>query len=157
MLPSTYTNVGKTTLTLCVTNCIHNLFYPKIKIISHFVINFFVLDILLKFELASIWFWATKKNILFHLKIYLRPCFWNNFYYFKNFTEPFLVFENEQFLNLVKFCDVNNWKLCKIYIWASPIFQVFISLNHWLRKILLDIKFFWFSKIKRGSVKFLKE
>ena len=68
----------------------------------------------------------------------------------------FLIFENEQFLNLVKFCDVNNWKLYKVYIWASPIFKVFISLNHWPRKILLDIKIFWFSKIKKTLCKIFK-
>ena len=41
--------------TLRVTNnCIHNFFYPKIKIISHFVCDQFFLDILLQFELDSI-------------------------------------------------------------------------------------------------------
>ena len=93
-----------------------------------------------------------KKNILSHFKIYLRPCFENILFCFKNFTGPFFNFlENEQFLNLVKFCDVNNWKLHKVYMWASPIFKVFISLNHWLCNILLDIKIFWFSKTKKAT------
>ena len=33
-------NVNFSVATLHVTNCIHNFVYPKIKIISHFVINF---------------------------------------------------------------------------------------------------------------------
>ena len=80
-----------------------------------------------------------------------------SFLFLKNFTKPFLISENEQFLNLVKFCVVNNWKLYKVYIWASPIFKVFISLNHWLRKILLDIINVLIYQKSKKVRKFLKE
>ena len=98
-----------------------------------------------------------KENILSHLKIYLTLCFWNNFDSFKNFTDPFLIFENEQFLNLVKFCEVNNWKLYKVYIWASPIFKVFISLNHWLCKIFAGYENCFIFRNQKMSVNFLNK
>ena len=54
-------------------------------------------------------------------------------------------------LSAVSLKTRNRAKKCTlVYTWASPIFTVFISLNHWLCKILLDIKIFWFSKITKA-------
>ena len=105
-----------------------------------------------------------KNNILSHLKIYLRPCFWNHFYSFKSFTKPFLIFENEQFLNLVKFCDVNDWKLYKVYIWDSPIVRLAVvvtatkslRLRLWSRSNPKPQRIFNFFKIYAKDVQTLE-